>query len=356
MRQWIDDGHPAFIGGNLIMPLFVVCIVIGSMVIEDIFADQYKFIDPFVLHQVCDFAPQGHDVIVDAVVPLADQLDDCVPEFVICVKDLEIQGRAAKFIPLRMDIVVVDGIGKIEFVIVPSVQRGALIFRGYVCISPLEIRLYIVHPAKIQDSGVGIGRNRYYYTFVNKNMRVHKPFIITIVGPESSGKTTLARELASLLGCPWVPEYAREYLEGLGSPYEVGDLGKIAERQMEAILSASSQQSASGNFMFSVGTMQLVLEQRAIVSFQKEVFGEYGRPVLIVDSGMLTLRMWARIKYGTIIPLVEEALHEDITSMYLLCRPLPKWEADPLREAPLLLDRAWIYNHYLEELATIQLR
>lgn len=72
------------------MPFFVVCIVVGGMVIEDIFADQYELIDPFVLHQVCDFAPQSHDVIVDAVVPFADQLDDCIPEFVICVKDLEI--------------------------------------------------------------------------------------------------------------------------------------------------------------------------------------------------------------------------------------------------------------------------
>lgn len=255
-----------------------------------------------------------------------------------------------------MDIVVVDGIGKIEFVIVSSVQRGALIFRGYVCISPLEIRLYIMHPAKIQDSGVGIGRNRYYYTFVNKNMTVHKPFIITIVGPESSGKTTLARELASLLGCPWVPEYARVYLEGLAKGYVEDDLKLIAEGQMEAILGVSSKQLAIGSSQMAFGSLQFILGLKGVLAFEREAFGESDRPVLIVDSGMLTLRMWARIKYGTIIPLVEEALHEDITSMYLLCRPLPKWEADPLREAPLLLDRAWIYNHYLAELATIQLR
>jgi nicotinamide riboside kinase len=66
--------------------------------------------------------------------------------------------------------------------------------------------------------------------------------------------------------------------------------------------------------------------------------------------------MWARIKYGKKIPVVEEALKEDVTSLYLLCRPLIPWEPDPLRDAPLLLDRAWIYNHYLKELSAIQAR
>lgn len=276
-----------------------------------------------------------------------------------------------------MDIVVVDGIGKIEFVIVPSVQRGTLIFGGYVCISPLEIRLYIVHPAKIQDSGVGIGRNRYYYTFVNNIMTDHKPFIITIVGPESSGKTTLARKLAAYLGCPWVPEYAREYLEGLGRRYEEADLKEIAAGQLEAISRASDGQLAVGSEQWAVSKRQwavgsehsadlslkgvkvnmelvfgnLQLDQNAVLSFQREAFGAVERPVLILDSGMLSLRMWARVKYGSEIPIVQTALKEDITSMYLLCRPLAIWEPDPLREAPLLLDRAWIYNHYLAELS-----
>ena len=75
-------------------------------------------------------------------------------------------------------------------------------------------------------------------------MTVHKPFIITIVGPESSGKTTLARQLAADLGCPWVPEYAREYLDGLGRTYEEDDLQIIARGQLEAILSAGSGQSS----------------------------------------------------------------------------------------------------------------
>ena len=78
--------------------------------------------------------------------------------------------------------------------------------------------------------------------------------------------------------------------------------------------------------------------------------------MVIVDSGMMSLRMWARIKYGITIPVVEHALKEDMTSLYLLTRPVLEWEADPLREAPALLDRVWIYNHYLKELSSVRER
>ena len=98
----------------------------------------------------------------------------------------------------------------------------------------------------------------------------HKPFIITIVGPESSGKTTLARELASFYDAPWVAEYARKYLEGLGRPYEENDLNHIAEGQLEAISRVLSHlssigspqspvfspQSSVGSSQFSVGNWQ----------------------------------------------------------------------------------------------------
>ncbi|MBT4063588.1 MAG: ATP-binding protein, partial [Flavobacteriaceae bacterium] len=36
---------------------------------------------------------------------------------------------------------------------------------------------------------------------------------VVLFGPESSGKTTLSRELASYYNTHWVEEYAREYLQ-----------------------------------------------------------------------------------------------------------------------------------------------
>src|SRR6185295_18150914 len=73
--------------------------------------------------------------------------------------------------------------------------------------------------------------------------------------------------------------------------------------------------------------------------------------ILLVDGGLMNIRMWARIKYKKTIPVVEEALEDDVTDLYLLCRPVNEWEPDTFREAPLIIDRVWIYNQYLDELS-----
>jgi nicotinamide riboside kinase len=197
-----------------------------------------------------------------------------------------------------------------------------------------------------------------------------KPYVITIVGPESSGKTTLARELAARYGCPWVPEFAREYLEGLGRDYDQEDLTKISEGQLTSIHQQMTSKipllTARIPDIDHVVTNLTVLPKPSalqehmaslsgnILGFYREYFGNEPRPMVIVDGGMLTLRLWARIKFGISIPIVEEALSSDLTSLYLLCRPVWPWEPDPLREAPSILDRAWIYNQYLKELVRIQ--
>ena len=168
-----------------------------------------------------------------------------------------------------------------------------------------------------------------------------KPYIITIVGPESSGKTTLARQLAAELGCPWVPEYAREYLQASGGYYDEADLDVIAEGQMAVISeqlavgseqsSVFSEQSSVGSQQFSVistqmanvsrdifaGGLNRVLEKKDVLTFYREEFGDEPRPIVIIDSGMISIRMWAKIKYNKTIPVVEEALREDVTSMYI---------------------------------------
>ena len=193
------------------------------------------------------------------------------------------------------------------------------------------------------------------YTFVNKHMKVQKPFVITVIGPESSGKTTLARKLAASYGCPWIPEYAREYLERHGSAYDETDLEKIAEGQYSAF--QQFYQITDPVFHSDVFEMERRLSDVPGVSalrFYREDFGHHPRPILIADSGMVTLKLWARIKYGKTIPLVEHAMKTDETSLYLLCRAVLPWEPDPLREAPSILERAWIYNQYLQEMVTLQ--
>lgn len=190
------------------------------------------------------------------------------------------------------------------------------------------------------------------------SMGREKPYVITIVGAESSGKTRLAMLLASSLKCPWIPEYAREYLQILNRPYDYGDLKVIAEKESERINKIVNAELSSGSEV-SVDTLSInsntlswnselpVLE---IVKTNLINSDSVAKKIVIVDGGMMTLRMWARIKFAAEIPVVEEALKNDVTDLYLLCRPRKEWEHDPFREAPSIVERAWIFNLYLKEL------
>ncbi|MGB4848520.1 MAG: AAA family ATPase, partial [Saprospiraceae bacterium] len=169
-----------------------------------------------------------------------------------------------------------------------------------------------------------------------------KPFVITIVGAESSGKTTLAMKLAEYFACPWVPEYAREYLEGLGRAYNEEDLGIIATRQLEEInkqLAIGNEQRTIGNKQLAISNKQKTIGKQQLATGNRQREDEKNRQLAIgnkqfdpnsnsqflikdlksllvtryssfvlVDGGMMNMRMWARIKYNMMIPVVEEAL------------------------------------------------
>ncbi|MEO5984128.1 MAG: ATP-binding protein, partial [Ferruginibacter sp.] len=46
---------------------------------------------------------------------------------------------------------------------------------------------------------------------------------IVVLGPESTGKSTLCKQLADYYNTIWIPEYAREYLETNGKEYTYSD-------------------------------------------------------------------------------------------------------------------------------------
>lgn len=126
------------------------------------------------------------------------------------------------------------------------------------------------------------------------------PCHIVVTGPESSGKTTLSRRLATHYEGIWVPEYARHYLETGGSQYREKDLLLIAEGQY--------------------------LWERLAIS--------QARRFVISDTSMLVLSVWAQYRYGRVDPWITERLHSDDYHLYLLCTPDIPWEEDPLRENP----------------------
>lgn len=58
------------------------------------------------------------------------------------------------------------------------------------------------------------------------------PRRICLIGPECTGKTTLALRLARELGAAYVPEYAREYAEARENALSAADVEPIARGQM----------------------------------------------------------------------------------------------------------------------------
>ena len=137
-----------------------------------------------------------------------------------------------------------------------------------------------------------------------------------ITGPESSGKTTLAEQLAGYYATQWVPEYARIFLEDLDRPYQQEDLLTIAQGQAQ-------------------------LEDQGSLLAENYLF---------CDTGLEVIKIWSLVKYREVDPRLEQLLAGRSYAAYLLCRPDLAWEPDPLRETPELQKRWQIYNYYQREL------
>lgn len=140
----------------------------------------------------------------------------------------------------------------------------------------------------------------------------NKAEIIVITGPESSGKTTLAKKLNTIYGIPLVLEFARLYLEQNGSNYDFSDLEKIAY-------------------------CQNIQEKEKHDSF----------PLIICDTDFITIDIWANEKFGkgltTKLPFPTK-------KHYLLCKPDIPWKPDPLRENPNDRERLFVkYEEYLKQ-------
>lgn len=149
---------------------------------------------------------------------------------------------------------------------------------------------------------------------LNRKSKILK---ISVTGPESTGKTTLAKALAAHYNTVWVPEYARNYLEKLGRPYAESDLLSIAEGQMRL------EQSLAKN----------------------------ARHVLFCDTDLLVIQIWSAWKYGKVHPWIREMTAQSDYHLHLLCGTEVPWEPDPLRENPE--EREELYGLYLQELTRL---
>ena len=142
---------------------------------------------------------------------------------------------------------------------------------------------------------------------------------VVVIGPESTGKSTLAASLAKHYATEWVPEYARQYVDRLDRDYKQSDLLEITKGQLAS---------------------ELNKEQKA-------------KRILIYDTNLLVLKIWSDYKYGSCDPEIIKKFKEKKYDLYLLTYIDVPWEDDSQREHPKL--RKFFYSAYKSELEAFNL-
>lgn len=137
---------------------------------------------------------------------------------------------------------------------------------------------------------------------------------IAIVGPESTGKSTLTKSLAKHYQTIWSEEYAREYLTALERPYEQSDLLEITAGQLEI---ADKVKMKANSIVFH-------------------------------DTDLLVIKVWSEFKYGDCDPRIIEQFELNQADLYLLTDFNIPYEVDPFRENPN--QRGELFKIYEQEL------
>lgn len=170
---------------------------------------------------------------------------------------------------------------------------------------------------------------------------------IVILGPESTGKSTLCEQLAAHFKSRWVPEYARTYLEGTGNVYAYEDLWEIAKGQMEAEEAASGEmisgEMASGKW--KQGSSSASASYSPLPTPHFPLPANESLP-LFIDTDFYVIKIWSEISFNKCDNRILTQIAQKRYDLYLLCNTDLPWTEDPLREYPDLAMRKKIYAFY----------
>ena len=146
---------------------------------------------------------------------------------------------------------------------------------------------------------------------------------IVIIGPESTGKSTLCKNLAAHYKTAWVKEYAREYLLNNGTAYSFENLLTIAKGQIDNE---------------ELGIKNLVAQSSSSPPTHHSP--------LIIDTDMYVLKVWCEFVFGQCHHWILNRIVERKYDLYLFCNIDLPWVKDELREYPDLTTREKLYHHY----------
>jgi NadR type nicotinamide-nucleotide adenylyltransferase len=124
---------------------------------------------------------------------------------------------------------------------------------------------------------------------------------IAIVGPESTGKSTLTKLLAKHYQTLWVAEFARYYCAALTVPCTLQDEINMFHGQ---------------------------------VALEESVLSMAEQDIIFCDTTFLTVKIWSDAMFGSTPQIVLDALPLRTYDLYLLLDIDLPWEEDPLRDFP----------------------
>lgn len=124
---------------------------------------------------------------------------------------------------------------------------------------------------------------------------------IAIVGPESTGKSTITQQLARHYKTLWVPEYARYYCAALTEPCNLQD-------------------------EINMYHGQVALEESILAIAEKDL--------IFCDTTFITVKIWSDEVFGETPKVVLDALPNYTYDLYLLMDIDLPWQEDPLRDFP----------------------
>lgn len=146
-------------------------------------------------------------------------------------------------------------------------------------------------------------------------------FKVGIIGPESSGKSTLARYLAKRYDGVYVPEYGRTYMEQKGSKdVSYDEVCEIARHQIEELSAISSLPSDK---------------------------------VYFFDTELVVTKVWFEYAFGQVPAWLEEAILRYPMNVYLLTKPDIPWVEDPTRSNGSDAIREELFARYETEIEAL---
>ena len=113
---------------------------------------------------------------------------------------------------------------------------------------------------------------------------------VVILGPESTGKSTLCELLAQHYQTHWCPEFAREYLLTHGMDYTYDDLQYIAKGQL----------AMEDEYVSSMGNEQWAISNKQIPGAHSLLTIDHS-PILFIDTDMYVMKVWCEFVLASVI-------------------------------------------------------